>query len=232
MTTRRSVCRAGTKNQGVGSAGGVTLGDALLLAVAEFPESGSGLRDGEADVAGASGLGFTVPVGRAAGVVDWRTDADGDGDGDGDARTWRCRGVLEVTTCGASAGAVCGATGAPDESVSSRPRPPVTATKVPVADAAITLATASAAITRRGSRNGAQMLSRSGSGWPYQLSASPSKVPLGTLDTLGTPKVTGALAPSKPMTGPTPARFPVPAGVPVPVLALDSMSALDRWSRS
>jgi hypothetical protein len=48
-------------------------------------------------VTATDGLGFTVPVGWAAGVGDTRTDADADGDGPRDAGTWRWRGVVEVT---------------------------------------------------------------------------------------------------------------------------------------
>jgi hypothetical protein len=93
-----------------------------------------------------------------------------------------------------------------------------------VADAATTLATANAAIIRRGSRSGAHMLSRSGSGRPYRPSTgvlAPSKPP-----GVPAPKPTGALAPSKPTVR------PAPVGVPDSTWVLDSTSAVERWSRS
>lgn len=159
------------------------------------------------------GLGFAGSAERV-GVGDTRADAVAEADGDGrrDAGTGRWAGVVDATTCGALAGAVCGAVGELCESTSRMPRPPLTAKKVPVADAAIPLATAIVVISRRGLRRGAQMLSPSGGTWPRTAVMS------GSAGRAWSAWPVWPAWPRRPNTGQS--------------LDLDSAPDLERWSRS
>jgi hypothetical protein len=217
MSSRRSPSRDEAKNQGAGSGVGDPLGAALPLGdgEADFCPAeldGDGTADRDAD-----GEGLAEADSWALGVGDTRAAAD-DARGTG---TWRRVGV-EVAAFGWSAGASCEIGDDPGALTSRTPIPPETAKNAPVADAAITVATASADVTRRGSRSGAQMLSRFGSAPLYQSGGSVSTGP----GAFTPPKPTGVFAPSNPMVGATTARRVASRS------GLDSVPAADRWSRS
>jgi hypothetical protein len=182
--------------------------------VLEGVDLGAGLAVGVgAEVGTADGLGVTVadglgPAGEAAGAdPDGVTDAATDGDGRCCAGTCRGRVVVDVTTWGALAGAVDGVTGVPGASTNWTPRPPETAKKAAIAEAASALDTPSAATTRRGSRSCAHTPSRirgaryppAAAPWGFAGIRRPKSIVLVPKSIVGDSKPIGALAPSKPI---------------------------------